>query len=260
MKTITVSAIQPVDSAQLHTRLALSCPFQPSDSTQQKSLVDWKMEEDDAPIFRYLYRQLQPKRHLEFGTWRGTGTCYCLENAPGATVWTINLVDGESTPEGRWAYDDYLGENDRYAGLTTRKARNGKTVVRTDARLAIGTEYLDKNLGHRVCQIYADSTQWDDSNFPDGFFDTVLIDGGHTPEVVASDTRKALRLVKSGGVILWHDYCPVPEVQALCPSTVGVNAAIENLKPLLEDALSDLFWINPSWILAGIRNQIEVHA
>lgn len=255
MKITDPLTISFVESANLHARLNFEIPFHPPRATAGKSLAEWIMEEDDGPLFRYLYQQLQPRRHLEFGTWRGTGTCYCLENAPMATVWTINLLDGESTPAGRWAYDAYLDENENRHGLVTRTARNGKAVVRTDARAAIGTEYLNKNLGHRVCQIYADSTQWDDSNFPDQFFDTILIDGGHTPAVVISDTRKALRLVKPGGIILWHDYCPEPIVQTTCPSTVGVAAAIGELRPILDQTLGDLFWINPSWILVGIRNR-----
>ncbi len=257
MKTINQQVVPAVESSSIQSRCGFDKPFVPARSSLAKPLAEWIMEDDDAPIFKYLYQQLQPKRHLEFGTWRGTGTCYCLENSPHATVWTINLLDGETAADGRWAYDAYLNESESGTGLVTRVARNGKTVVRADARGAIGAEYLDKGLGHRVCQIYADSLEWDDSNYPDGFFDSVLIDGGHAPSIVINDTKKAIRLVKAGGVVLWHDYCPDPSVQGVCSSTAGVTEAINNLKPILDRTFDDLFWINPSWILLGTRNDRE---
>lgn len=63
------------------------------------------MEDDEAPIFRFLYQSLQPSRHLEFGTLQGWGTSLCLESCS-ATVWTINLSDGEVKADGFWAYGE----------------------------------------------------------------------------------------------------------------------------------------------------------
>jgi hypothetical protein len=50
-----------------------------------------------------------------------------------------------------------------------------------------------------VAQVYTDSREWDTSHYPDGFFDSCLIDGGHTQDIVVSDTMQALRLVRSEG-------------------------------------------------------------
>ena len=80
----------------------------------------------------------------------------------------------------------------------------------TDAGLFIGQHYRDAGFGHRVCQIYCDSRDWDTAAYPSDFFDSALIDGGHIEEVVASDTRKALSVTRSGGLIMWHDFCPDP--------------------------------------------------
>jgi len=74
-----------------------------------------------------------------------------------------------------------------------------QTSYVTDTLGFIGRLYLERELGHRVCQIYCDSRQWDTSAYPPEFFDTVLIDGGHQREIVISDTRKALPLLRSGG-------------------------------------------------------------
>ncbi|MCC6908026.1 MAG: class I SAM-dependent methyltransferase [Phycisphaerales bacterium] len=213
------------------------------------------MEENDEPILRYLYRHARPRRHLEFGTWEGRSALACLQECE-ATVWTINLREGEADEQGRWAYDAWLDESGiaRDESLVTRTARNGRTVVRTDALGAIGHLVHEAGLGHRLCQVYCDSRQWDASNLPDGFFDSALIDGGHTAEVVTSDTLNALRLVRSGGLLLWHDYCPDPLAQETCASICGVVEAISRLAPAIRRNCSDWFWIEPSWILLAVRN------
>ena len=215
----------------------------------------WQMERDDAPLFRYLYRCHQPRRHLEFGTWQGFGTCLCLESC-GATVWTLNLADGETKPDGSWAYGERIADESSAPPGAVRlnfgQDENGpRTYHRTDAGSYIGRLYREKGFGHRVCQIYCDSRQWSTEAYPAGFFDSGLVDGGHQPEVVICDTRKAVPLLRSGGLMLWHDYCPVPTV--ITAAVQGVTAAIEVLRPELEAQFSTLVWINPSHILLGIK-------
>ena len=248
---LSIDAV-PVDT--LHQRLGWPTPLDYPASSLNKPLTHWTMEIDDAPIFRYLYRHAQPNRHLEFGTWLGTGTTYCLEESP-ATVWTINLPQGEEHPTaGGAAYPaSVLAKDDVPDWL--RDSEWSKRLGRypSDSVGLIGLYYLKKNLGHRVCQILCDSRQWDTSQYPPGFFDSVLIDGGHVHDVVVSDTRKALPLVRPGGLIMWHDYCPDEEVQRRCPATQGVAAAITDLHDWLKNELTDLFWIKPSWLLVGIK-------
>jgi hypothetical protein len=36
--------------------------------------------------------------------------------------------------------------------------------------------------------------------------DLVLVDASHTYQAVFSDSMNAFRMIKAGGVILWHDY------------------------------------------------------
>ena len=187
------------------------------------------MEDDDQQIFRYLYREAKPKRHLEFGTWQGAGTVYCLQECE-ATVWTINLLEGERRADGQTAYDRS-----------------------SDAGQGIGRFYLEAGLGHRVCQIFADTRIWDTRNYPADFFDTVLIDGGHQADVVVSDTKKAIAVLRSGGLCLWHDFAPDPAVFGVSSATIGVAQGIRDAWPEIKESMSDVFYIWPSQILVGVR-------
>jgi predicted O-methyltransferase YrrM len=222
-----------------------------------KPLDEWKMEDDDAPIFRYLYQAHRPRRHLEFGTWQGWGTALCLESCA-ATVWTINLPYGESRADGTWAYgerviDGSKAPQDIVTATFGEDEQGPRTYHRTDAGGYIGRIYRETGLGHRVCQIYCDSREWDISNYPPDFFDSVLIDGGHQVEVVINDARKALQVLRPGGLIMWHDFCPHPEIRSRFETVEGVTAAIELILPELRSQLKELRWIDPSWILLGIK-------
>lgn len=242
-----------VSVLELHKRLGWRNALPKSAVTLTKSLADWRMEDDDAPIFRYLYREHQPRRHLEFGTWKGTGACYCLEECA-ATVWTINLLHGEDTADGNWAYGSAFPVDQQPAAWSERRQYTDHEVwYRTDSLGFIGKHYLEQNQGHRVCQIYCNTKDWDISNYPAGFFDSALIDGGHSEEIVTHDTRKACQLVRSGGLILWHDYCLDPDVLRQKMSPCGVVESISKNWEWLADQCQDIFWVYPSWILVGVK-------
>ncbi|MDP8207391.1 MAG: class I SAM-dependent methyltransferase [Candidatus Electryonea clarkiae] len=212
----------------------------------------WKMEINDAPILRYLFRNFKPKRHLEFGTWQGFGTTLALEECD-ATVWTLNFPGGLIKENGEASYAHELSElpeMEEWADkMFLRKA--GGPFYATDSIGFIGRHYLKKDLGNRVCQIYTDSMKWDIANYPADFFDTVFIDGGHWKDVVINDTRKALNVTRSGGLILWHDFCP--EMYGQWEACTGVLDAISSIWDELRVEMKKIFWIQPSFILAGIK-------
>lgn len=221
-------------------------------SSIRKDFHDWKMEVDDSPILRYIYRTVQPKRHLEFGTWKGIGASYVLEETA-ATVWTINAPFGETLESGKAAYSASSDELPELQQWMERMGLKAGDTIRTDSVGFIGRKYLMANLGGRVCQIYSDSREWDTTNYPREFFDSVLIDGGHTEEIVANDTLKALPLLRSGGIMLWHDFCPDPQIMQDFSTCRGVVNAIEALVPELH-AFREVRWIYPSFVLMGIKS------
>ena len=223
-----------------------------------EALPDWvqvaapplgNMDTDNF-VQRYLIRNFNPARHLEFGTWKGEGVKRVIEECE-ASVWTINLWEGEQQLDGGCAYAQ---EASSLTNMTDGLEGYGK-FVRTDAKSMIGIEYLEAGLGNRVNQIYSDSRLWRDEAYPDGFFDSAFVDGGHDAETARCDMYKALRLLRPGGLLLMHDFCPLPEVNAQHPNTVGVTSMVfeelENIKKMCDD----VFWIEGTWLLCGIRRK-----
>lgn len=239
----------PVDD--LPGFLGSSEPMRYPESSKKKPYQQWKMEIDDSPIFRYIYRNFKPRRHLEYGTWRGEGACYALEES-NATVWTLNPPFGEWSDDGKMVYGTIRDELPQLQAWGRRLGLNVGNAPQTDNVLFIGYKYLERGFGNRVCQVYTDSREWDHSAYPDGFFDSCLIDGGHTADVVRNDTMQALRLVRQGGLIMWHDFCPDDQIIRDFSTSRGVVNAIREMADELNDAVQ-LSWIEPSFILLGVR-------
>ena len=213
------------------------------------------MARDDGPILAQIIRYLHPLRHLEFGTWQGYGAKLVLENSQ-ATVWSINLLGGERHADGRYAYSESLCEPTRTSNLFRKiigKNTGKRGLLPTDAGEQIGSLVHGAGLGNRLNQIYCDSTQWETSAYPDGFFDSILIDGGHQSAVVASDTLKSIRLVRQGGVILWHDFCLDEQVRQKFKHVETVIQGVESVAEEIHRHGIRLYWINPSWLLCGIK-------
>jgi hypothetical protein len=239
---------------ELQRKLGFDSPYLYDASFLKTSLQSWKMQIHDAPILGYIFRNFKPNRHLEFGTWKGEGVVLCLKECS-ATVWTMNLWEGEPQDgPNTWAYSEELDSDGFHLGdKINTKTSSQKIYHQSDSYSFIGRQYKENNLGNRVCQIYCDSREWDTTNYPQGFFDTCLIDGGHTKELVINDTYKALPLIRSGGIVMWHDFCPDLDVITDMSSPRGVCEGIIEIFSEIRDQFSDLFWIYPSWILVGIK-------
>ncbi|MCK6453244.1 MAG: class I SAM-dependent methyltransferase [Alphaproteobacteria bacterium] len=216
-----------------------------------KDFRAWKMETDDAPILAYLYRNHRPARHLEFGTWEGFGATLCATNCD-AEVWTLNHPDGERNAAGQMAYSRQMRESEERPDGATPIEGDGATY-QTDAGAFIGWRYRKAGLAHRVHQILADSREWDPRDFAPGFFDSILIDGGHHSDVVASDTEKALPLLRPGGLMLWHDFCPAEGPMTDFPATRGVVNAVHRQWRTWSRHFVQIFWIRPSYVLLGVK-------
>jgi predicted O-methyltransferase YrrM len=222
------AAIEIVDVEDLPSLPEISAAPALPPNAMKKPLADWKMETDDAPILECLWRAWAPSRHLEFGTWEGFGAALVARSTD-AEIWTLNLPEGEAATDGTSLY------------------------ASTDAGPDIGWKYRTAGAAARVHQILADSRDFDTDAFAVDFFDTILIDGGHTPDVVANDTDKALRVLRPGGLCVWHDFCPDPDALSKNLAPLGVVQAIAENIDRWRPLFARLFWIRKSWILVGER-------
>ena len=69
----------------------------------------------------------------------------------------------------------------------------------------IRREVLKNDAFDRLRRETGDSKTFDETPWA-GQCDLVFVDGSHARSYVESDSQKALRLVKPGGLVLWHDY------------------------------------------------------
>ncbi|HTF33696.1 MAG TPA: class I SAM-dependent methyltransferase [Myxococcota bacterium] len=129
-----------------------------------------------------LTRALRPRVVFEIGTYRGrTALNFALNSPADCIVYTMDLPP-DSKLELPGAADAEL-------------ASSAKP----------GADYQNKDVADKIKQIYSDSTTFDFSPFA-GQVDLFFVDGAHHYEAVVSDTRNALRSIRAGGVIVWHDF------------------------------------------------------
>jgi len=134
----------------------------------------------DAYVLSLITAYLRPGRIFEIGTGTGRATLLMLRQAPGALVDTLDLGDDNRAELGSERSD-----------LPIEGSRVGEAWL--------GTEYAG-----RVSQHFGDSARFDFSQFG-AEMDLVLVDGAHTADYAARDSRTALRLVRPGGTIVWDD-------------------------------------------------------
>jgi len=116
-------------------------------------------------------------------------------------------------------------------------------------------EKMPEEIKNKITLIEHDTNTFDFSTI--GKFDMVFIDGDHTSDGVINDTLNALSVLKSGGVIVWHDFQSVPikvglYTLGLAKVQIGKEMGLTygNLDPnctarVIKDSLNNIQkWIN----------------
>lgn len=80
----------------------------------------------------------------------------------------------------------------------------------SDPRI-VGSQFRGETEVKQIRQYWADSTKANWSSFGSPF-DLILVDGCHDYMYVKSDSANAVRHVRPGGTVFWHDYGQFPEV------------------------------------------------
>ena len=126
---------------------------------------------------------------FEFGTCTGkTAYLWARNLPPGGRVVTLTL-----SPESIREYANASGDDRAAVAHALEESRFTRYLY-------TGTDVAD-----RITQLYGDSKAFDPAPYA-AQFDVIFIDGSHAYSYVHSDTEKALRMIRPGGVILWHDY------------------------------------------------------
>jgi predicted O-methyltransferase YrrM len=162
----------------------------------QHDTLERALGHGEAFVLSLITAWLKPRRVFEIGTASGQGTLLMARQAPEARIDTLDL--GNERPS--------LGQQ-----------RGQPPWQDLDT---VGRAYKASPHAGRVHQHFADSALFDFAPFR-GLVDLVFVDGGHTYNYVASDSRNALDMIGSDGVIVWDD------CNALSP---GVSRALLELR------------------------------
>jgi len=145
----------------------------------------------EAYSLALLMKRVGAKRVFEFGTYKGVSTTQLALNLPSdGEVHTLDLPD-DGPALGLEISKDYEREI---------AAEGGKGSL------------IPEELLSRVVFIKNDSARFDPGPI-EGTFDLVFVDGAHSSDYVRNDSEKGWRLLRPGGVLVWHDFAPNhPEV------------------------------------------------
>lgn len=128
-------------------------------------------------------------RLFEFGTCTGKTAYLWARNAPeAARVVTLTLA-----PNQQAAYQAASGDSDEDVQFALEESAFVEFI------------YTDTPYQRKVEQHYGDSKVFDEAPWVE-WADLVFVDGSHARSYVDSDSRKAMRIVRPGGTVLWHDY------------------------------------------------------
>jgi predicted O-methyltransferase YrrM len=137
----------------------------------------------DVCALLHLMRRYQPGRFLEVGTYQGHTTRILAQRFPNTSFVTVDPGDQvpvDERPEVQVA--EYLPQEQ------------------------IG-ELVSEAVNVRVLKRSFQQIDWGDARF-----DMIFIDGNHFLPHVLDDSLLALRLLASPGVVVWHDYNHIPDV------------------------------------------------
>jgi predicted O-methyltransferase YrrM len=126
---------------------------------------------------------------FEFGTCTGKTAYLWARNSPGeAVVTTLTLAPDQ--------VDRYRADDGDAASAADRALK---------ASLFTSFLYSGTAVERKVEQLFVDSKDFDETSYL-GRYDLIFIDGSHAYSYVKSDSEKAYRMLKPGGIMLWHDY------------------------------------------------------
>ena len=128
---------------------------------------------------------------FEFGTYKGVSITQLALNLPdGARIFTLDLPDGQASSE-------------------------LPISIPKDVSIAFEAgkgDLVPADVRERIRFLRQDSAKFDPDPYA-GQMDFVFVDGAHNTEYVRNDSEKGWKMLRPGGIIVWHDCAPNdPEV------------------------------------------------
>jgi predicted O-methyltransferase YrrM len=125
---------------------------------------------------------------FEVGTFDGRTTLNLALNAPsGCHIYTLDLPPDQATKYGLATGERHMVDKTA-SGLRYEKYRGAYPSVIA-----------------RIHQLFGDSATFDYSAYTDSC-SLVFVDGSHAYEYALADTSAAMKIVETGGIVVWHDY------------------------------------------------------
>ncbi len=150
------------------------------------------------------------KNIFEFGTCTGKTTYLLAANCPqNGKVTSITLSPDQVI--------EYQSDS-KDSSLSMQDAKNESAF----------TDFLYTNTPeeNKINQLFGDSKQFNEEEYIEAF-DLIFIDGSHAYSYVISDSEKALKMIKPGGLILWHDYRGPNDVKDVYKALNGFSKKIK---------------------------------
>lgn len=143
-----------------------------------------------------------------------TALCAIIRHRGSRNILEVGTFDGNTTLN--MAIN--AGDEGRVTTIDLPPDWDGKYEIRVPGlyvnvtdRGTVGAQYRSHPAAARITQVFGDSAGLDWSKLG-GPFDLAFIDGNHHHDYVKSDTANALRHLRPGGVIAWHDYGMIEDV------------------------------------------------
>ena len=133
-----------------------------------------------------LLKRARAERIFEFGTYMGVSiTQLALNVPPGGEIYTLDLP--EEPIQTRLEIAD-----PEDADIAVHKGKGS---------------LIPAEVKPRITFLKQDSAAFDESPYA-GRMDFVFVDGAHNYDYVKNDSEKGWRMLRSGGIIVWHDFRP----------------------------------------------------
>ena len=148
----------------------------------------WKLKKRYKPLIEVVTKY-KPKHILEIGTYKGRTACYLINEA--------KRYHGDKVV--------YYGI-DLFEKCTTELAQ--KEFSKSKPTLPMDKVYANIRKATLSVRIYLYKGFSKDTipKLPNIFFDLIFIDGGHSPETIATDWKNIQRFIHDKTIIIFDDY------------------------------------------------------